>query len=53
MERREPNIIDALGEDWFDVEVGEASIFRRDSGGYRFIARVPMEDWPILAAAAK
>jgi hypothetical protein len=23
-----PNIIDALGKDWFDVKEGEASIFR-------------------------
>src|SRR5262250_1325882 len=48
-----PNIIDALGEDWFDVKEGEASIFRPDNGRYRLIARVQMEDWPVLAAAAK
>ena len=48
-----PNIIDALGKDWFDVKEGEASIFRPENGGYRFIARVQMEDWPVLAAAAK
>ena len=48
-----PNIIDALGKDWFDVKEGEASIFRPENGSYRFIARVQMEDWPVLAAAAK
>jgi broad specificity phosphatase PhoE len=48
-----PNIIDALGKDWFDVKEGEASIFRPDNGSYRFVARVQMEDWPGLVAAAK
>jgi broad specificity phosphatase PhoE len=48
-----PNIIDALGKDWFDVKEGEASIFRPENGSYRLIARVQMEDWPALAAAAK
>jgi hypothetical protein len=45
-----PNIIDALGEDWFDVEEGEASIFRPDNGSYRFIGRVQMEDWSVLGS---
>ena len=48
-----PNIIDALGKDWFDVKEGEASIFRPDNGSYRLIARVQMDEWPHLAAAAK
>ena len=48
-----PNIVDALGKDWFDVKEGEASIFRPENGSYRLIARVQMEDWPVLAAAAK
>ena len=48
-----PNIIDALGKDWFDVKEGEASIFRPENGSYRLIARVQMEDWAVLAAAAK
>jgi len=48
-----PNIIDALGKDWFEVKEGEASIFRPENGNYRFIARVQMEDWAALAAAAK
>ena len=48
-----PNIVDALGKDWLDVKEGEASIFRPDNGSYRLIARVQMEEWPHLAAAAK
>jgi phosphohistidine phosphatase SixA len=46
-----PNIVDALGKDWFDVKEGEASIFRPETGGYRLIARVQMDEWPRLAAA--
>lgn len=46
-----PNIMDALGKDWFDVKEGEASIFRPENGAYRLIARVLMEDWPRIAAA--
>jgi broad specificity phosphatase PhoE len=48
-----PNIIDALGKDWFDVKEGEASIFRPDNGKYVLVARVQMADWPRVAAAAK
>jgi broad specificity phosphatase PhoE len=47
----QPNII-ALGKDWFDVKEGEASIFRPADGGYTLIARVPMDEWPAIAAAA-
>jgi phosphohistidine phosphatase SixA len=45
-----PNIIDALGKDWFDVKEGEASIFKPDDGKYRLVARVQMEDWPKFVA---
>jgi hypothetical protein len=45
-----PNIIDALGKDWFDVKEGEASIFKPKDGEYRLVARVQMEDWPKLVA---
>jgi broad specificity phosphatase PhoE len=48
-----PNIVDALGKDWFDVREGEATIFRPENGSYKLIARVQMEDWPDMAAAAK
>lgn len=48
-----PNIIDALGKDWFDVKEGEASIFRPENGKYTLFARVQMADWPRIAAAAK
>jgi len=47
-----PNIIDALGKDWFDVKEGEASLFRPENGSYKLIARVQMEEWPHITAAA-
>ena len=48
-----PNIVDALGKDWFDVKEGEASIFRPGKGSTKLVARVQMEDWPKIAAALK
>jgi phosphohistidine phosphatase SixA len=48
----QPNIVAALGKDWFDVKEGEASIFRPADSGYTLIARVPMDEWPAIAAAA-
>ena len=48
-----PNIVDALGKDWFDVKEGEASIFRPEKGGYVLVARLQMTDWPGIAATAK
>jgi len=48
-----PNIVDAFGKDWFDVKEGEASIFRPENGSYKLIARMQMEEWPRLVAAAK
>jgi phosphohistidine phosphatase SixA len=48
-----PNIVDALGKDWFDVKEGEASIFKPEGGKYQLVARVQMEDWPKLAVAAQ
>ena len=47
-----PNILDALGKDWFDVKEGEASIFKPEGDKYRLVARVQMEDWPKLAVNA-
>jgi phosphohistidine phosphatase SixA len=44
-----PNIVDALGKDWFDVKEGEASLFRPEKGGYNLIGRVQMEEWPYIA----
>jgi broad specificity phosphatase PhoE len=49
----QPNIIAALGKDWFDVKEGEASIFRPANGGYTLVARVQMDEWPRVAAVAK
>jgi len=45
-----PNIIDALGKDWFEVKEGEASIFKPDAGTYHLLARVQMTDWPRIAS---
>jgi len=49
----QPNIVAALGKDWFDVKEGEASIFRPADGSYKLIARVQMDEWPRIATAAK
>jgi phosphohistidine phosphatase SixA len=46
-----PNIVDALGKDWFDVREGEASIFKPEGNSYRLVARVQMDEWPRIAAA--
>lgn len=48
-----PNIIAALGKEWFDVKEGEASIFRPENGNYTLVARIQMDEWPRIAAAAK
>jgi len=48
-----PNIVDALGKDWFDVKEGEASIFRPENGSYKLLARVQMDEWSRIAMAAK
>jgi broad specificity phosphatase PhoE len=48
-----PNIVDALGKDWFDVKEGEASIFMPESGKYSLLARVQMDEWPKIAAAVQ
>src|SRR6202040_2936729 len=48
-----PNIVDALGKDWFDVKEGEAAVFRPENGGYKLVARVQMDEWPRIAGAAK
>jgi hypothetical protein len=48
-----PNIVDALGKDWFDVREGEASIFRPENGTYKLVARVQMDEWTRIASAMK
>jgi len=41
-----PNIIDALGKDWFEIKEGEASIFKpQGDGRYTLIARVQIGQW--------
>src|SRR5262245_13672726 len=41
-----PNIIDALGKDWFEVREGEASIFKPEPGGkYTMVARIQIAQW--------
>jgi phosphohistidine phosphatase SixA len=48
-----PNIVEALGKDWFDVKEGEASLFRPENGSYKLLARVQMDEWPRIAIASK
>jgi len=48
-----PNVIDAFGKDWFDIKEGEATIFKPDGTAYKVVARVQMDEWPRIAAAAK
>jgi phosphohistidine phosphatase SixA len=48
-----PNIVDALGKDWFDVKEGEASIFRPKNGSYKLLGRVQMDEWSRIAVAVK
>jgi phosphohistidine phosphatase SixA len=47
-----PNIIDAFGKDWFEVKEGETTIFKPDGSTYKVVARVQMDEWPRIAAAA-
>jgi len=47
----QPNIVAALGKDWFDVKEGETSIFRPVDGGYKLVARLQMDEWPRIVAA--
>jgi broad specificity phosphatase PhoE len=51
MVTHKPNILDALGKDWFDVKEGEASIFRPEQDKYTLVARVQMDEWARIAAA--
>jgi len=45
-----PNIVDALGKDWFDVKEGEASVFRPDGGGkYVLAGKLQAVQWLELA----
>lgn len=48
----QPNIVAALGKDWFDVKEGETSIFRPADGSYKLVARVQMDEWPRIAAVS-
>jgi broad specificity phosphatase PhoE len=48
-----PNILDALGKDWFEVREGEASVFRPDgSGKMVLLGRLQAADW-VKAAAGR
>jgi broad specificity phosphatase PhoE len=41
-----PNIMDALGRDWFDIREGEAAVFRPDgAGGHAVAGRVQIGQW--------
>jgi phosphohistidine phosphatase SixA len=44
-----PNIMDALGKEWFDVREGEASIFKPDGrNSYDLVARIRIGQWAAL-----
>lgn len=46
-----PNIMDALGRDWFDIREGEASIFTPGgAGGYTLVGRVQIGQWATATA---
>jgi hypothetical protein len=49
LRRREPR----SARRWFDVKEGEASIFGPENGSYELVARVQMDEWSRIAAAAK
>jgi phosphohistidine phosphatase SixA len=41
-----PNIMDAFGKDWFEIQEGEASIFKPDGAGKAsLVGRVVIDDW--------
>jgi broad specificity phosphatase PhoE len=40
-----PNIVQALGQDWSNVEEGEATIYRVDGGKPVLVGRVPAAEW--------
>jgi phosphohistidine phosphatase SixA len=48
----QPNIVAALGKDWFDIKEGETSVFRPTDGGYKLVARIQMDEWPRIATVA-
>jgi phosphohistidine phosphatase SixA len=48
----QPNIVAALGKDWFDVKEGETSIFRPADGGYQLVVRIQMDEWARIATVA-
>ena len=45
--------MDAFGKDWFDLQEGEASLFKPDgNGGTNFVVRVLADEWGKLAGGA-
>ena len=47
-----PNLLEALGKEWWDAKEGEASIFRPENGKYVLVARVQMSDLSRIAKVA-
>jgi hypothetical protein len=47
-----PDIIDAFGKDWFEVKEGKTTVFEPDGTTYKVIARLQMDEWSQIAAAA-
>ena len=49
-----PNLMAAFGEKAKDIKAGEAMVFQPDGkGGTSLVARVPIDEWPRLAAAQR
>src|SRR5947207_12484917 len=46
IDTHKPNILDAVGKDWFEIKEGEASVFKPDgSGKYTLLGRVQINQW--------
>jgi phosphohistidine phosphatase SixA len=49
-----PNLMAAFGEKAKDIKAGETMVFQPDGkGGASLVARVPIDEWPRLAAAQR
>ena len=45
-ETHKPNILDAFGRNWFEIEEGEVSIFKPTGDGkFSLVGRVAIDQW--------